>query len=140
MRETRKLYFTHCCFTKDDKLKGTGKKVSPQELYKSPRIEGFVERCKEEGVEWAIFSDKYALVFPTDRIERYDKHPDDVTEEEKKQLFDKAFNTLRNYDCAYFWASTGRVHHLYRELVNVMRTLGINSKEITSKYEIVRER
>ncbi len=113
MQETKKLYFTHCSCEKDDKLKGTGKKVSPQELYKSPRIQGFIERCKGEGVEWAIFSDKHALVFPTDKIGWYDKHPDDVSEEEKKLLFNKAFDTLKNYHRAYFCPCMGWVHHLY---------------------------
>ena len=68
MREAKKLYFTHCCDKEDDKLKGTNKKVSPQELYQSPRIQGFIESCEEEGIEWAIFSDKHAFVFPNDRI------------------------------------------------------------------------
>lgn len=139
MREARKLYFTHCSGKKDDRLKGTNKKVSPQELYKSGRIQGFMKRCEEEGVDWAIFSDKYAFVFPSDRIGWYEKHPDNVSEKEKKQLFEKAFNTLSNYDYAYFCPSTGRVHHLYRELVNEMKMHGINIQEITSKYEIVRE-
>ena len=140
MREARSLYFTHCCFKKDDKLKGTNKKVSPQALYKSSKTQGFMKRCEEEGVEWAIFSDKYAFVFLSDRIEWYDKHPNDVTEEEKKQLFDKAFKTLKNYHCSYFYYNPGRVHPLYLELVNEVRRRGINIKEITSKYEIVRER
>jgi len=140
MREARKLYYTHCSGKKDDKLKGTSQKVPPQALYQSSKTQGFIKRCEEEVVKWAIFSDKYAFVFPSDRIGWYEKHPDDVTEEEKGQLFDKAFNTLRNYDCAYFYYNPGRVHPLYLELVNEMKMRGINIQEITSKYEIVRER
>jgi len=138
MREAKKLYFTHCCAKKDDKLKGTNKKMSPQALYQSSKIQGFIKSCEEEGVEWAIFSDKYAFVFPSDRIRWYEKHPKDVSEQEKKQLFDNAFNTLRNYDCTYFYYNPGRLHPLYRELVNEMKMRGINIQEITSKYEIVK--
>jgi len=61
-----------------------------------------------------------------------------VSEQEKKELFDNAFNTLRNYDCAYFYYNPGRLHPLYRELVNEMKMRGINIQEITSKYEIVK--
>jgi hypothetical protein len=139
MREAGKLYFTHCCKKRDDTLKGTGKKVSPQALYKSSKTQGFMKRCEEEGVEWAIFSDKYGFVFPSGRIEWYDKHSKDVSEQEKKQLFEKALNTLRNYRCSYFYYNPGRVHPLYLELVSEMKMRGINIQEITSKYEIVRE-
>ncbi len=69
MREARRLYFTHCSWKKDDKLKGTHIKVSPQALYKLPKTQGFIKACEEEEVEWAIFSDKYAFVFPNGRIE-----------------------------------------------------------------------
>ena len=74
----RVLYFTHCCAKKDDSLKGTGKRVPPMELYTATPTQSFMRRCADNRVEWAIFSDKFAFVFPNDRIPWYDKHPSTV--------------------------------------------------------------
>ncbi|RLI76514.1 hypothetical protein DRP04_12570 [Archaeoglobales archaeon] len=60
----RRIYITHCSAKKDDCLRGTGIKVTPDKLYTATPLQRFVERCKEKGVEWAIFSDKYGVVFP----------------------------------------------------------------------------
>jgi len=77
--ELKVLFFTHCCAKKDDSLKGTGKKVLPLELYLATPTQRFMRRCIEMGVEWAIFSDKHAFVFPKDKIEWYEKPPDTLS-------------------------------------------------------------
>ena len=127
----RVLYFTHCCAKKDDSLKETGKRASPMELYKATPTQRFMRRCTEAEVEWAIFSDKYAFVFPDDRIEWYEKHPSTLIDIEKRKLLDHAFEVLKNYDLVCFYYNPGRLHQFYRELVDEMRRRGRKIREIT---------
>ncbi len=130
------LYFTHCCAKKDNSLRGTGKKVSPMELYQATPTQRFMRRCAEAGVEWAIFSDKYAFVFPDDRIPWYEKHPSTLTLTEKNRLFHNALEVLKNYHLAYFYYNPGRLHPFYRELVDKMRRRGNDIREITHLDDI----
>lgn len=132
----RVLYFTHCCAKKDDSLKDTGKRVSPMELYKATPTQRFMRKCIETGVEWAIFSDMYAFVFPDDRIAWYEKHPSTLTHTEKRKLFNDAFDVLKDYDLAYFYYNPGRLHPFYRELVDEMRRRGKKIREITHLDDI----
>ena len=132
----KKLYFTHCCAKKDDSLKGSGKKVSPMQLYQATPTQRFMERCVETDVGWAIFSDKYGFVFPQDRVEWYEKHPKTVSASEKKRLFNKAYADLQKYDTAIFYYNPGRIHPLYRELVDEMRKRGVRIREITHLHQI----
>lgn len=132
----RVLYFIHCCAKKDDSLRDTGKKVPPMELYKATPTQRFMRKCTETGVEWAIFSDKYAFVFPHDRIAWYEKHPSTLTDDEKEKLFNDAFETLKAYDLAYFYYNPGRLHPVYRELINEMRRRGMDIREITHLDDI----
>ena len=125
------LYFTHCCAKKNDSLKGTGKKVPPMELYKATPTQRFMRKCNEAEVEWAIFSDKYAFVFPDNRIAWYEKPPSTLTYTEKKKLFNDAFETLKAYNIAYFYYNSGRLHPVYRELINEMCRRGMDIREIT---------
>ena len=134
----RVLYFTHCCAKKDDSLKDTGKKVPLRELYKATPTQRFMRKCTEARVEWAIFSDRYAFVFPDDRIAWYEKHPRTLTYVEKRRLFDGAFKVLEGYDEAYFYYNPGRLHSFYRELVSEMRKRGRNIREITHLSDIPR--
>ena len=135
----RVLYFTHCCSKKDDSLKGTGKKVSPLKLYKATPTQRFMRRCIKTGVEWAIFSDKHAFVFPDDRIPWYEKHPNTLTYIEKKRLFDDAFEFLKDYNLAYFYYNPGRLHPFYRKLINEMRGRGRDIREITHLDDIFKK-
>ena len=106
------------------------------ELYTATPTQRFMRRCADNRVEWAIFSDKFAFVFPNDRIPWYDKHPSTVTYTEKRDLFDDAFEVLEDFDLAYFYYNPGRLHPLYRELVNVMRRRSRNIREITHLSDI----
>jgi len=132
----KNLFFTHCSMTKDDKLKGTGRKVSPCELYMAPFVQQFCHECKRLGLTYAIFSDVHGFVFPTDRIEWYDKSPTELlrNDAERKSLFDGAYSTLRNYSHAYFYHLPEEIrglHPLYRMLVDDMTSRGIKISEIT---------
>lgn len=130
------LYFTHCCAKKDDTLKGTGKKVPPIKLYTAIPTRRFMKKCSMNKVAWAIFSDKHAFVFPNNLIEWYNKHPNSLTDAEKKKLFDDAFEVLKNYDLVWFYYNPGRLHSFYRELVNEMRRRNCSIREITHLVEI----
>ena len=87
-------------------------------------------------VQWAIFSDLYAFVFPNDRIQFYEKHPKTVTEDEKEALFAQACRTLDSYDTAVFYYNPRRLHPFYRELILEMRQKGKRILEITHLSEI----
>lgn len=133
----RTLYFTHCCHKKLDDLKNTGQRVPPMQLYIATPTQRFMKQCRKQRVEWAIFSDKYGFVFPDQRIEWYDKPPGFVTLDEKKALFQSAFNTLTRYDLAHFYYNPGRIHPLYLEMVDEMRRRGKNIEDITYLSQIV---
>ncbi|MGC8657118.1 MAG: hypothetical protein ACP5UL_05180 [Thermoplasmata archaeon] len=113
----RKIYITHCSAKKDDSLKGTGKKVTPDKLYMATPTQRFMKTCKEKNVEWAVFSDKYGVIFPQQKIEWYNKHPDSVTENEFKELLDNFNKNLKDYDEVWFYYNPGRFHNLYYRLI-----------------------
>jgi len=128
------IYITHCSAKKNNIDKGT-----PDQLYSSIKITKFISRCKQLGVNWAIFSDKYGLVFPDQVIENYEKHPSKVTDDEFEKLVEDAFNKLKKYDVVYFYFNPGRFHKLYRKLINELISKGINVKEITHLKQINNE-
>lgn len=121
----RRIYITHCSAKKDDCLRGTGIKVTPDKLYTATPLQRFVERCKEKGVEWAIFSDKYGVVFPWEKIEWYDKHPNSVTPDEFQYLVENFVGRLSEYDEIWFYHNPGRFHPLYKRLVEEARKRGL---------------
>ena len=65
----RRIYVTHCSAKKDDSLKNTGKKVTPDKLYTATPTQRFMNKCKEKRTNWAIFSDKYSIWFPSEEHE-----------------------------------------------------------------------
>lgn len=134
----RTLYFTHCCARKNDSLRNTESMVSPLQLYQAMPTQQFMKRCIEAEVEWAIFSDKYAFVFPHDRIEWYEKPPNSLTPNEKMKLFDKAFKVLQEYGRACFYYNPGRIHPFYIELINEMKRRGKDVREITHVDDVVK--
>jgi hypothetical protein len=118
VRKPRRIYMTHCSAKKDDSLKGTGKKVTPDKLYTATFIQRFVNECKKKGVEWCIFSDKYGVVFSNEEIEWYDKHPSKVTEEEFKKLLSDFDQKLKIYDEIWFYHNPRRFHVLYKRIMS----------------------
>jgi hypothetical protein len=130
----RRIYLTHCCAKKDNSLRGGGKKVTPDKLYTSERIQRFMNECKKKGAEWAIFSDKYGVVFPNQEIEWYDKHPSKVTDEEFEALLKDFDQKLAAYDEIWFYYNPGRFHHLYERLLN-----GSKLKDHIRKFTHIKE-
>jgi len=120
-----RIYITHCSARKHDPLRNSGKKVTPDRLYTAKPLQRFVQRCKDKNVEWAIFSDKYGVVFPSERIEWYDKHPNTVTDEEFQWLVLNFTQRLSKYDEVWFYHNPGRFHPLYRRLVERVRKKGL---------------
>lgn len=115
-----RIYVTYCSAQKDDSLKNTGIGVTPDILYTSKkRIRPFMDKCKEKGVRWAIFSDLYGIWFPEEKHAWYEKSPDDVTESEFQALLENFDKRLQKYDEIYFYRpSTVCFHSLYKRLLN----------------------
>lgn len=116
-----RIYVTHCSAKKDDSLRGTNKKVTPDRLYKATPLQRFMSRCKEEKVRWAIFSDKYGVWFPHEEHGWYEKDPDTVTRKEFESLVRDFEEKLGNYDDICFYHNPGRFHTLYRKLLKEIR-------------------
>jgi len=113
----KRIYVTHCSAKKDDSLRGTGKKVTPDRLYTAKPLQRFVRTCKDKRVAWAIFSDKYGVVLPSEPVKWYDKHPGTVTDEEFRSLVASFTQRLAEYNAVWFYHNPGRFHPLYRRLV-----------------------
>lgn len=122
----KRIYITHCSAKKDKSLKGAGKKAPPDKLYTATPLQRFVQRCKQTEVDWAIFSDKYGVVIPSDEISWYEKHPNTVSNDEFQGLLIGLSNKLSQYDEIWFYHNPGRFHHLYKDLVNEARNQGMN--------------
>ncbi|PWB53898.1 MAG: hypothetical protein C3F13_08310 [Anaerolineales bacterium] len=120
-----KIYITHCSWKKDDALQGTNKKVTPDRLYTAAFIQRFVSRCKQCHANWAIFSDKYGIVLPSDVIPWYDMSPSAVTENEYQVLLKNFGEKLIGYDEIWFYHLPTRFHRLYKKLVQDARKQGM---------------
>ena len=116
-----RIYITHCSKKKDDSLKNTGEKVPPDRLYTATPTKRFMQRCKDEGVKWAIFSDKYGVWFPNIKNEWYEKDPGKVTEQEFKNLLNDFDQKLRHFDEIWFYYNPSRFHPLYKRLLQETR-------------------
>ena len=120
-----RIYITHCSAKKNDSLKHTSKKVTPDKLYTATPTQRFINKCKKRKVKWAIFSDLYGVWLPNVKHEWYEKNPNTVTEYEFKKLLKDFEQKLRNYDKIYFYHNPGRFHPLYKSL---LRETGLKDK------------
>lgn len=111
------IYLTHCSAKKDTELKGTDEKVTPDQLYTATPTQRFIDKCKEEGVDWAIFSDKHGVWFPDEEHGWYEKHPKAVTDQEFTALKENFDSRLRDYGTILFYHNPGRFHRLYKQLL-----------------------
>ncbi len=132
------IYITHCTYKKDHGLKGTGENVPPDKLYVGTKIKRFINRCKKQNVEWAIFSDLYGIWFPDENHVYYEKHPNEVTDEEFKKLLDDTEEKLKKYNKVYFYGNhkSHYFHRLYRKLITQLKRKGLNIIKICSIYDI----
>jgi hypothetical protein len=112
-----RIYVTHCSSKKDDSLRDSGRKATPDKLYTATPTKRFMFRCKERGVRWAIFSDLYGIWFPDVPREWYEKNPNSVTGDELKMLIENFDLQLKGYSEIWFYYNPGRFHSLYKTLL-----------------------
>lgn len=122
----KRIYITHCSANKDNTLKGTEKKVPPDKLYTATPLKRFIQKCKQVQVDWAIFSDKYGVVFPSEKISWYEKHPNKVSKDEFQSLLSNFYKQLSVYEEIWFYRNPSRFHPLYGDLVKEARIRGMN--------------
>lgn len=91
-------------------------KITPDKLYTATAIQRFISKCKNKGVNWAIFSNKYGVWFSNIKHVWYEKNPNKVTEEEFSQLVTKFNNSLGRFDEIYFYHNPGKFYKLTRGL------------------------
>lgn len=127
-KDIRKIYITHCSTKKDPALMGSKEKVTPDKLYAATPTQRFMNECKNKGVNWAIFSDKYGIWFSDVLHEWYEKNPSMVTKEEFNHLVGEFDMSLRQFDQIYFYYNPGRFHRLYKGL--------IKSSELKAKIKL----
>jgi hypothetical protein len=132
------LYLTHCTYKKNERLQRTVDKVSPDRLYTGVKITRFINRCKHVGVNWAIFSDLYGVWFPHEKHGYYEKHPNDVTDAEFRDLLQESRDKLLRYDAVYFYGNhkSHYFHRLYKRLIEGLKKEGVNIIKITHIYDI----
>ncbi|MEW6181488.1 MAG: DUF6884 domain-containing protein [Chloroflexota bacterium] len=129
---SEKIYITHCSAKKNNTIK----RATPDKLYTAIPLQRFVKKCKEKRVNWAIFSDKYGVVFPWEEIEWYDKHPSKVTNEVFKSLVENFVRRLSKYDEIWFYHNPGRFHPLYKKLIKEAKNKGFKVIPFTHLSEI----
>ena len=132
-----RIYITHCSAKKDSSFRESGEKATPDRLYTAAPTKRFMERCKEQRVDWAIFSDKYGVWFPDSENSWYEKSPDSVTADEFANLVRDFDTKLGKYDEIMFYYNPGRFHKLYKKLLDA-NTSRNKIKMITHLDEIVR--
>lgn len=116
-----RIYVTHCSAKKDNSLKNSHNKVTPDKLYTGKPTQRFMNECKKKRVRWAIFSDLYGVWFPQEEHEWYEKDPNTVTEEEFNNLKRNFEKRLSNYNEIYFYHNPGRFHSLYKRLIKEVK-------------------
>jgi len=129
----REIYLTHCSRDKDPAIERSGGEVTPDQLYTSPGLQRFIQYCRGKGLEWAIFSDHYGVVFPGERIRWYSKPPDSVTREEFQRLLENFISRLSGYDRIYFHHREGETHPLFKKIIALARERGLNIVELTEE-------
>ncbi len=131
----RKIFITHCCAKKDNSLKNTNLQVTADKLYTATPTQRFMKKCKEKGVNWAIFSDLHGVWLPNEKHEWYEKSPNNVTKQEFERLISDFDNKLQNFDEIWFYYNPGRFHPLYKKLMETS-SLKDRIKVFTHKEEI----
>ena len=113
-----RIYITHCCAKKNNQLRVTGEKATPDILYTATPTQRFMNTCKNKKVNWAIFSDKYGVWRYPVKHEWYEKNPNKVTNEEFKKLLEEFDKSLGRYKEISFYYNPGRFHRLYKRLIS----------------------
>jgi len=116
-----RIYITHCSAKKSETLRRNRKAGFPDELYISKRIQSFMKKCKQQRVQWAIFSDLYGVWFPDSKHRWYEKAPDSVSEAEFTDLVKDFESRLAKYREIRFYYHPARFHRLYKRLIRQIR-------------------
>ncbi len=120
------IYVTHCSRDKNPEYETSIMDVTPDILYTSPNLQKFIAWCIEENHDWAVFSDKYGVVFSGEHIQWYNKPPDTVTAEEFDQLLASFTTRLAGFDQIFFYHRPGETHPLFLRIVQLGREHGMN--------------
>ena len=112
------IFVTYCSWQKDESLRGAKIKVRVDQLYTSPRIVQFIEKCKAEKVIWGILSDKHGICLEEQECEWYDLHPGALTVDEMEHLKEKIILHLACFSKIYFYAPNGELHPTYQKIVD----------------------
>lgn len=131
-----RIYLTHCSAKKALTPKTTKGKLTPDQLYTSQKIQGFMKECKIKKVKWAIFSDLYGVFLPHEKRSWYEKHPDKVSKEEFEALVENFDTRLEKYEEIWFYYHPARFHPLYRSLLQ-NSSLKKRIKIFSKKQEII---
>jgi len=110
------LYMTYCCRQKHFSILPQ----TPEKLYISKRIKQFFDFVKANNLPFAVFSDKYGVVFSNEKIMWYDVPPGKVRNRTK--LFTRALTELRRRGISKicFWAPAP-LEPLYKEFIKELR-------------------
>ena len=119
-----RIYITHCTGIKDDSLRESNTKITPDKLYTSKPIQRFIKKCIEKKATWAIFSDLYGVWFSNKKHKWYEKQPDDVTDKEFKDLLNNFDQNLKKYNEIWFYNNPAWMHTLYKKLLKNSRLKG----------------
>jgi hypothetical protein len=126
-----RVYLTYCAREKEDSYKETKEKMFPDQLYKSTRIQEFMNQCKDRGIRWAILSDKHGVWFSNVKHKWYDKPPDCVTPDEFSELLRKVNEKLSGYSEILFYCDPSSLHPLYDRL--------LKETELADRVKIIRD-
>lgn len=102
---------------KNPVFKDTKVKVTSDKLYTATPIQRFINECKNKGVNWAIFSDKYGIWHSGIRHEWYEKNPNSISDKEFKALLNNFDESLSKFDEIWFYYNPGRFHKVYKKLI-----------------------
>jgi len=120
-----RIYVCRCSAKKNEALRGAVHKdgtsvlAKPTRLYTGKTIQNFMHNCEEANVPWAIFSDKWGIVFSHEEIPWYDRHPDDVTMRSFKWLLGNFDDRLEDYDEILFFYEPSDWHILWDALLEM---------------------
>ena len=112
------IFITYCSWQKDEAIRDAKAKVSVDQLYTSPRIIQFIEKCQAEKVIWGILSDKHGICFEKQEYEWYDLHPGSLTVDEIEQLKVKVVQQLACFSKIYFYTPTVDLHPVYQKIID----------------------
>jgi hypothetical protein len=120
------IYVTHCSRDKNPEYEISGNDTTPDILYASRNLQKFIAWCRRENQSWAIFSDKYGVVFNDERIQWYNKPPDTVNADEFDHLLTSFTTRLSGFERIIFYHRPGETHPLFLKIVQLGRERGMN--------------